>query len=86
MRVVTGPGDQAAYTADYSNRDNGLNYTVNKKTAYGARASMKTDFELRPGARGKTEHDSVEGCRWAIAVPQKLKVHTKKADKDGDDD
>ena len=42
--LFTGPGDQAPYTADYSNRDNGLIYTANKKNAVGARASMKMDF------------------------------------------
>ena len=42
--LFTGPGDQAAYEADYSNRDNGLIYTANAKTAAGAKESMKMDF------------------------------------------
>ncbi len=42
--LFTGPGDQPAYDADYSNRDNGLIYTANKKTAPGAAESMKMDF------------------------------------------
>ncbi|WP_235011589.1 bifunctional YncE family protein/alkaline phosphatase family protein [Bryocella elongata] len=42
--LFTGPGDQAAFDADYSNRDNGLIYTANKKTAPGASASAKMDF------------------------------------------
>ena len=40
----TGPGDQPPFTADYANRDNGLIYTANKKTAPGAQESMKMDF------------------------------------------
>lgn len=42
--LFTGPGDQPAFTADTSNRDNGLIYTANKPSAPGARASMKMDF------------------------------------------
>jgi DNA-binding beta-propeller fold protein YncE len=42
--LFTGPGDQPAYDADYSNRDNNLIYTANKKTAPGAQESMKMDF------------------------------------------
>ena len=42
--LFTGPGDQPAFTADFSNRDNGLIYTANAKTAPGASESMKMDF------------------------------------------
>jgi DNA-binding beta-propeller fold protein YncE len=42
--LFTGPGDQPPYDADYSNRDNELIYTANKKTAPGAAESMKMDF------------------------------------------
>ena len=42
--LFTGPGDQPAFSADYSNRDNGLIYAANKKDAVGAAASMKMDF------------------------------------------
>jgi hypothetical protein len=42
--LFTGPGDQPAYDADYSNRANGLIYTANKPNAVGAAASMKMDF------------------------------------------
>ncbi|MGA7155516.1 MAG: phosphoesterase [Acidobacteriaceae bacterium] len=43
--LFTGPGDQSAFTADVSNRVNGLIYTANKPTAPGAAASMKMDFK-----------------------------------------
>lgn len=42
--LFTGPGDQPAFNADYSNRENDLIYTANKKNAVGASASMKMDF------------------------------------------
>lgn len=42
--LFTGPGDQPPFDADYSNRENGLIYTANKRNAVGAAASMKMDF------------------------------------------
>lgn len=42
--LFTGPGDQAPFAADTSNRENGLIYTANKPTAPGAAESGKMDF------------------------------------------
>lgn len=42
--LFTGAGDQPAFTADTTNRDNNLIYTANKATAPGARESAKMDF------------------------------------------
>jgi DNA-binding beta-propeller fold protein YncE len=42
--LFTGKGDQPAFDADYSNRDNGLIYKANQKTAVGAKESSKMDF------------------------------------------
>jgi hypothetical protein len=42
--LFTGAGDQPAFDADQSNRDNGLLYTANKPGAPGSRASAKMDF------------------------------------------
>jgi DNA-binding beta-propeller fold protein YncE len=42
--VFGGAGDQPAFDADYSNRDNGLIYTANKPSAPGAKESGKMDF------------------------------------------
>jgi YVTN family beta-propeller protein len=42
--LFTGPGDQPPFTADASNRENGLIYTANAKKAQGAGESMKMDF------------------------------------------
>jgi DNA-binding beta-propeller fold protein YncE len=42
--LFSGVGDQPAYVANTSNRDNGLIYTANKKSAPGAAQSRKMDF------------------------------------------
>jgi hypothetical protein len=42
--LFAGPGDQPAYDADVSNRDNGLIYRANSATASGASLSGKMDF------------------------------------------
>jgi DNA-binding beta-propeller fold protein YncE len=42
--LFSGAGDQAAYEADYRNRDNGLIYQANAPSAPGARQSSKMDF------------------------------------------
>ncbi|HEY4445428.1 MAG TPA: hypothetical protein VGN30_14160 [Steroidobacteraceae bacterium] len=42
--LFTGPGDQPAFVADVSNRDNGLIYTANAAAAAGAAQSEKMDF------------------------------------------
>jgi len=84
--LFTGAGDQAPYVADYSNRDNGLIYTANKKTAVGAKESMKMDF--RHADRAPTEKLNVILWKDAMGdapVPAMLKVHLKKAGKDDDD-
>ena len=42
--LFTGPGDQAPFTADPRNRENGLIFQANAKNAPGARESAKMDF------------------------------------------
>jgi hypothetical protein len=84
--LFTGPGDQPAYAADYSNRDNGLIYTPNAKTAAGARESMKMDFSHAD--RAPTEKLNIILWKDAMGnapVPAMLKVHSKKTTKDDDD-
>jgi hypothetical protein len=85
--LFTGPGDQPAYTADDSNRDNGLIYQANPKNAAGARASMKMDFSHAD--RAPTEKLNVILWKDAMGnapVPAMLKTREKKAaaDEDGD--
>jgi DNA-binding beta-propeller fold protein YncE len=84
--LFTGPGDQAAYTADYANRDNGLIYTANAPKAEGARESMKMDFSHADRANAR----KLNVILWKDAmgdkpVPAMLKRKTPKAQKDDDD-
>jgi len=83
----SGPGDQAPFTANYINRDNGLIYTANKPTAPGAQESAKMDFTHADRAPA----DKLNVILWKDAmgakpVPAQLLVHHKKAQKDDDDD
>jgi DNA-binding beta-propeller fold protein YncE len=84
--MFTGPGDEAPFVANYGNRDNGLIYTANKKTAAGARASMKMDF--RHADRAPAQKLNVILWQDAMgdkAVPAQLKER-RKIKKDDDDD
>ncbi len=82
----TGPGDQPAYAADYSNRDNGLIYTANTQRAVGARESMKMDFSHADRAPA----EKLNVLLWKDAmgdrrVPAMLKERVRKPKKDDDD-
>ena len=84
--VFTGAGDQAAFTADYRNRDNGLIYMANAKTAAGAKESAKMDFRHADRADAQKLNvilwqDAMDGK----AVPPMLLEKRKKAKKDDDD-
>ena len=84
--LFTGPGDQRPYTADYSNRDNGLIYTANTRRSVGARESSKMDFSHED--RAPTE--KLNAILWKDAMgnkplPAMLKMHPRKSDRDDDD-
>jgi YVTN family beta-propeller protein len=84
--LFTGAGDQPAYAADFSNRDNGLIYTANARTAPGAKESMKMDF--RHADRADAQKLNVILWRDAMGsapVPAMLKERRKKAASDDDD-
>jgi len=84
--VFTGKGDQAAFAADYRNRDNGLIYTANAKTAAGAKESEKMDF--RHADRADAQKLNVvlwQDAMGGKAVPPMLMEKRKKAKKDDDD-
>jgi hypothetical protein len=84
--IFAGPGNQAAYTADTSNRDNGLIYTANAKTAPGAKESAKMDFRHADHAdAGKLNVILWQDAMGDKPVPAMLKEKRKKG-KDGDDD
>jgi hypothetical protein len=85
--LFTGPGDQAPYAADMSNRENGLIYTANKANAVGAALSMKMDFTHADRA----DTDKLNLILWQDAMgsqpppPMLLEKHKKKKDADDDD-
>jgi DNA-binding beta-propeller fold protein YncE len=84
--LFTGSGDQPAFTADVSNRDNGLIYTANTKTAVGAKESMKMDFSHADRA----DAQKLNVILWKDAmgdapVPAMIKERRKKRAKDDDD-
>ncbi|HEX3893373.1 MAG TPA: bifunctional YncE family protein/alkaline phosphatase family protein [Terracidiphilus sp.] len=83
----SGPGDQPAYAADTSNRENNLIYTANAKNAPGAGESMKMDFRHADHADPQT----LNVILWKDAmgnapVPALLTQHHAKQRKDDDDD
>ena len=83
--LFTGPGDQPAFTADASNRVNGLIYQENKANAPGAAASMKMDFSHADRA----DSYKLNLILWQDAMgktppPAQLLVHHPKK-KDDDD-
>jgi hypothetical protein len=85
--LFTGPGDQAAFTADVSNRENGLIYTANEASAPGAAESMKMDF--RHADRAPT--DKLNLILWRDTMgsqppPAMLLVKHPKTKDDDDDD
>jgi DNA-binding beta-propeller fold protein YncE len=84
--LFTGPGDQAAFAADYSNRENGLIYTANAKTAPGAKESMKMDFRHADHADAQKLNVILwKDAMGDKAVPAMLMERRKKAAKDDDD-
>ena len=83
--LFTGAGDQAPFTADVSNRENGLIYTANKPGAAGAAASMKMDFSHADRADTyKLNLILWQDAMGATLPPATLLVHHAKK-KDDDD-
>ena len=84
--LFSGPGDQPAYTADTSNRDNNLIYTANAPHAPGASESLKMDFRHADQA----DAEKLNVILWKDAmgkapVPALLTEHHAKPRKDDDD-
>ena len=85
--LFTGPGDQTAFTADLSNRENGLIYTANKRTAPGAAESKKMNFRHADQA----DSQKLNVILWKDAmgdkpVPAMLTVRGAKRSRTDDDD
>jgi len=84
--LFTGPGDQPPFTADASNRENGLIYTANAKKAQGAGESMKMDF--RHADRADAQKLNVILWKDAMGeapVPAMLHERRKKPARENDD-
>ena len=81
-----GPGDQPAFNADYTNRDNRLIYTANAATAPGARQSSRMDFRHADRADAR----KLNVILWQDAMGEKpvppLLLEKRKKLKDDDDD
>jgi YVTN family beta-propeller protein len=84
--LFAGPGDQPPFTADASNRDNGLIYTANAKKAPGASESMKLDF--RHADRADAQKLNVilwKDAMGGAPVPAMLNERRKKPARENDD-
>jgi DNA-binding beta-propeller fold protein YncE len=83
--LFTGPGDQPAFTTDFSNRDNGLIYMANKPNAPGAALSMKMDFTHEDRA----DPNKLNLILWQDAMgtqpPPSMLLEKHKKAKDDDD-
>ena len=72
--LFTGANKQPPFQADTSNRDNGLIYTVNAKTAPGAKESAGMDFTRPDAARASV----LNGILWQASkgsVPRPISRH-----------
>ncbi len=74
-RLLSGPGDQPAYKADYRNLKNGLIYETNKREAPGAKLSEKMDFS-RPDAAGAAQLNRVLWQDQNGSAPMPAPKHT----------
>lgn len=84
--LFSGPGDQAPFAADYTNRENGLIYTANSSNATGAKASTKLDFRHEDRADPRILNailwrDAMGDAPMPAAITQKVRG-TRKDDDD----
>ena len=83
--LFTGEGNQPAFDADYSNRDNKLIYTANTPKAVGAKESSKMDFTHEDRANpAKLNVILWKDAMGARPVPAQL-LHPQRLHKDDDD-
>ncbi|QNI34447.1 bifunctional YncE family protein/alkaline phosphatase family protein [Alloacidobacterium dinghuense] len=84
--LFAGTGDQPAFDADYSNRDNGLICTANTPKAPGAKESSKMDFSHEDRADAR----KLNVILWRDAMGNKpvpwMVTHPHGSHKDDDDD
>lgn len=73
--LFTGKGDQSTFKADYRNRDNGMIYQANAKTAPGAKESAALDFSVADAA----DTETLNAILWLAAkgdIPMPKPRHT----------
>ncbi len=84
--LFTGEGDQPAFNADYTNRDNKLIYTANTPKAQGAKESGKMDF----AHEDRADPRKLNVILWKDAMGSKpvpaMLLHPRGLRKDDDDD
>jgi DNA-binding beta-propeller fold protein YncE len=84
--LFAGPGNQAPYDADTSNRDNGLIYTANAKRAPGAAASSRMDFRHADRADPRKRNVILwKDAMGSKPVPAMLTMRQTKSRRDDDD-
>ena len=84
--LFAGEGDQPAYNADYTNRDNKLIYTANTPKAQGAKESSRMDF----AHEDRADPRKLNVILWKDAMGSKpvpaMLLHPHGLRKDDDDD
>ncbi len=84
--LFSGPGDQAPFTADVTNRENGLIYTANAATAPGAKASARMDFTHADRADARKLNVILwRDAKGDQAVPAQITRKNKEKTRDDDD-
>ena len=84
--LFVGKGDQPAFTADTSNRDNGLIYTANTRRSPGAKESSRMDFSHEDRANPyKLNVILWRDARGSDPLPTQLIHASAKKRKDDDD-
>ena len=82
--LFSGAGDQQPFSADYRNRDNGLNYQMNLKNAPGAKQSSLMDFS-RPDAANASRLNAILWRDSKGSTPMPAPRHTFIHARDADD-
>ena len=81
--LFSGAGNQPPFSADYRNRDNGLNYQMNLKNAPGAKQSSLMDFS-RPDAANASRLNAIlwrdSKGSTPMPVPRHAFIHTRDTD------
>jgi hypothetical protein len=83
--LFSGAGNQAAFTADWRNRENGLIYQINPLQGQGAGESAEMDFS-HPDAANPTELNAILWRDRKGDQPMPAAQHTMFSNKNPDDE